>query len=75
MVNCGAIQKNYISPMQVVLYHPPAREMIRPGMDVPCEIIEDPPLDPEEDETIFGYDLKGQLTHQQKNGRLIDVYK
>ena len=61
--------------MWVDLYHPPAQEVIRSGIDVPYEIIEDPSLNPEDGKTILGYDLNGQLTYQQKNGRFVDVYK
>jgi hypothetical protein len=75
MINCSAIQKTYTPPMWVDLYHPPAQEVIRPDIDVPYEIIEDPPLNPGNVKTILGYDLNGQLTYQQKNGRFIDVYK
>jgi hypothetical protein len=75
MVNCSAIQKSYPSTMWVDLYRPPAREVIRSAIDVPCEIIEDPPLNPGDGETVLGYDLNGQLTYRQNNGRFIDVYK
>jgi hypothetical protein len=75
MVNCSAIQKSYSPPMWVDLYHPPAQEVIRLGIDVRYEIIEDASLNPRDGKTIFGYDLNGQLTYQQKNGQFIDVYK
>ena len=75
MVNCTAIQKSFLSTMQVIPYHPLHQEEMELAIDVQYEILEEFPLVSRDVEPLSVYDKKGYPKYHQKKGQFIDAYK
>ena len=75
MVNYTAIQKSFLSTMQVNPYLPLHQEKTESAIDVQYEILEEFPLASSVVETLSVYNEKGYPKNHQKKGQFIDVYK